>query len=106
MGLVVTLFVALAVTTVGYAAFGQGGGVAGLVFFAILLVGATLRVFKPSSLVLPIGASLRPRSLACRARHAPCVLGLLDRKAPGPAMLNLCGSACLPAGGTVQALSL
>jgi len=49
MGLVVTLFVALAVTTVGYAAFGQGGGVAGLIFFAILLVGATLRVFKPRS---------------------------------------------------------
>jgi len=49
MGLVVTFFVAIAVTAVGYAAFGQGGGVAGLVFFAILLVGATLRVFKPTS---------------------------------------------------------
>lgn len=49
MGLVVTLFLALAATTVGYAAFGQGGGVAGLVFFGILLIGATLRVFKPTA---------------------------------------------------------
>jgi hypothetical protein len=49
MGLVVTLFLALGATTVGYAAFGQGGGVAGLVFFGILLIGATLRVFKPSA---------------------------------------------------------
>ena len=49
MGLVVTLFLAIAVTAVGYAAFGQGGGVAGLIFFAILLIGATLRVFKPRS---------------------------------------------------------
>jgi hypothetical protein len=46
MGLVVSLFVALATTTVGYAAFGQGGAVAGLVFFGILLIGATLRVFR------------------------------------------------------------
>lgn len=49
MGLVVSLFLALAATTVGYAAFGQGGGVAGLIFFGILLIGATLRVFKPTS---------------------------------------------------------
>lgn len=49
MGLVVTLFLALGATTVGYAAFGQGGGVAGLVFFGILLIGATLRVFKPTA---------------------------------------------------------
>jgi hypothetical protein len=49
MGLVVTLFIALAATTVGYAAFGQGGGVAGLIFFGILLIGATLRVFKPTA---------------------------------------------------------
>lgn len=49
MGLVVTLFLALAATTVGYAAFGQGGGVAGLIFFGILLIGATLRVLKPSA---------------------------------------------------------
>jgi hypothetical protein len=49
MGLVVTLFLALAATTVGYAWLGQGGAVAGLVFFGILLIGATLRVFKPTS---------------------------------------------------------
>jgi hypothetical protein len=49
MGLVVTLFVALAVTTVGYAWLGQGGAVAGIVFFAILLIGASLRVLKPNS---------------------------------------------------------
>ncbi len=49
MGLVVTLFLALAATTVGYAAFGQGGGVAGLIFFGILLIGATLRVFRPTA---------------------------------------------------------
>ena len=49
MGLVVTLFMALGATTVGYAWLGQGGGVAGLIFFAVLLIGATIRVFKPSS---------------------------------------------------------
>ncbi|HEX6688101.1 MAG TPA: hypothetical protein VF085_05490 [Solirubrobacterales bacterium] len=49
MGLVVTLFMALAATTVGYAWLGQGGGVAGLIFFGVLLIGATLRVFKPSA---------------------------------------------------------
>jgi hypothetical protein len=49
MGLVVTLFLALAATTIGYAAFGQGGAVAGLIFLAILLIGAGVRVFKPTS---------------------------------------------------------
>jgi hypothetical protein len=48
MGLVVSLFLALAVTTVGYAWLGQGGAVAGMVFLAILLVGASIRVFKPT----------------------------------------------------------
>jgi hypothetical protein len=48
MGMVVTLFSALAATTIVYAWLGQGGGVAGLIFFGILLVGASLRVFKPS----------------------------------------------------------
>jgi len=43
MGMVVTLFLALAATTVSYA-FGQGGPVAGLVFFAVLLIGAVARV--------------------------------------------------------------
>lgn len=49
MGLVVSLFLALAATTVGYAWLGQGGGVAGLIFGAVMLIGATLRVFRPSS---------------------------------------------------------
>ena len=49
MGMIVTLFLALATTLVAYAVLGQGGGVAGLVFFGILLIGATLRVFKPTS---------------------------------------------------------
>ena len=48
MGMAITLFLALATTTVFYAVLGQGGGVAGLVFFGILLIGATLRVFKPT----------------------------------------------------------
>jgi hypothetical protein len=49
MGLVVTLFLALAATTVGYAWFGQGGAVAGMIFLAIVLIGATMRVFKPTA---------------------------------------------------------
>lgn len=49
MGLVVTLFLALAATTIGYAWLGQGGAVAGMIFLAILLIGATMRVFKPSA---------------------------------------------------------
>lgn len=49
MGLVVTLFLALAATTIGYAWLGQGGAVAGMIFLAILLIGATVRVFKPSA---------------------------------------------------------
>jgi hypothetical protein len=49
MGLVVTLFLAIAATTVGYAWFGQGGGVAGMIFLTILLIGASIRVFKPSA---------------------------------------------------------
>jgi hypothetical protein len=49
MGLVVTLFLALAATTVGYAWLGQGGAVAGMVFLAILLIGASLRALKPNA---------------------------------------------------------
>lgn len=49
MGLVVSLFLALGATTIAYAWLGQGGGVAGLIFFAILLIGATVRVFRPSA---------------------------------------------------------
>jgi hypothetical protein len=48
MGMVVSLFAALGATMIAYAWLGQGGGVAGLIFFGILLVGATLKVLKPS----------------------------------------------------------
>jgi prepilin signal peptidase PulO-like enzyme (type II secretory pathway) len=48
MGMVVTLFLGIAAMVVGYAAFGQGGPVAGLVFFGILLVGAIIRVLQPT----------------------------------------------------------
>jgi hypothetical protein len=47
MAMVVTLFLALAATTLSYA-FGQGGPVAGMVFFSVLLIGAAIRVFKPA----------------------------------------------------------
>jgi hypothetical protein len=46
MGMVVTLFLAIAATVIGYAAFGQGGGVAGLVLFGVLLIGASIRVVQ------------------------------------------------------------
>lgn len=48
MGMVISLFLALATTTVVYAVLGQGGGVSGLVFFGILLIGASIRVLRPS----------------------------------------------------------
>jgi hypothetical protein len=48
MGMVVTLFLALAAMTVSYA-FGQGGPVAGLVFFTVLLIGTVIRVVQPKS---------------------------------------------------------
>lgn len=48
MGLVVTLFLALAAALVSYA-LGQGGPVAGMVFFAVLFVGAAARVVRPQS---------------------------------------------------------
>jgi hypothetical protein len=48
MGLVVTLFLALAATTISYA-FGQGGPVAGMVFLTVLFIGAALRVLQPKS---------------------------------------------------------
>lgn len=49
MGMVVTLFLALATTAVAYSVLGQGGGVAGIIFFGILLIGASIRVFRPTS---------------------------------------------------------
>jgi ribose/xylose/arabinose/galactoside ABC-type transport system permease subunit len=46
MGMVVTLFLALAAMVIGYAAFGQGGGVAGMVFFGVLLLGGIARLLQ------------------------------------------------------------
>jgi hypothetical protein len=43
MGMIVTLFLAIAAMTISYA-FGQGGPVAGLVFFTVLLFGAAIRI--------------------------------------------------------------
>jgi hypothetical protein len=48
MGMVVTLFLGIAAMVVGYAWLGQGGPVAGLVFFGILLIGAIIRVLQPA----------------------------------------------------------
>jgi hypothetical protein len=48
MGLVVTLFLALAAMVVSYA-LGQGGPVAGLIFFTVMLIGAGIRAFQPDS---------------------------------------------------------
>jgi hypothetical protein len=48
MGLVVSLFLALGATTIVYAWLGQGGGVAGLVFLGVFLIGASIRVFRPA----------------------------------------------------------
>jgi len=48
MGIVVSLFAALGATTIVYAWLGQGGGVSGLVFFGILLAGATINAARTS----------------------------------------------------------
>jgi hypothetical protein len=48
MGLVISLFLALAAMTVSYA-FGQGGPVAGLVFLTVLFIGAVIRIAQPKS---------------------------------------------------------
>lgn len=47
MGMVVTLFLALAAMVGIYGWLGQGGGVAGLIFFGVLLVGALIRISQP-----------------------------------------------------------
>lgn len=46
MALVVALFLALCGMVVSYA-FGEGGPVAGLVFFAILMIGALVKLSAP-----------------------------------------------------------
>jgi hypothetical protein len=45
MGMVVTLFLAIAAMAISYA-LGQGGPIAGLVFFTVLFVGAAIRVVQ------------------------------------------------------------
>jgi len=46
MGMTITLFLAIAAATLSYA-FGQGGPIAGMVFFIVLLIGASARVLQP-----------------------------------------------------------
>lgn len=46
MGMVVTIFLALAAATCSYS-IGQGGPVAGLIFFTVLLIGAIIRIAAP-----------------------------------------------------------
>jgi hypothetical protein len=46
MTLVVSLFLALSAMVISYA-FGQGGPIAGLVFFGILLIGALVKLSEP-----------------------------------------------------------
>jgi hypothetical protein len=46
--MVVTLFLALGATTVIYGWLGQGGGVSGLIFFGVLLIGAVIHTFRSS----------------------------------------------------------
>ena len=48
MGMVVSLFLALAAMTVSYA-LGQGGPIAGMVFLTVLFIGAAIRVVVPKS---------------------------------------------------------
>lgn len=47
MGMVVSLFLAIAAMTVAYGWLGQGGGVAGMIFFGVLLIGALVSLAKP-----------------------------------------------------------
>ena len=48
MSMVVSLFLAITAMVIAYAALGQGGGVAGLIFFGVLLIGAIVRIAAPS----------------------------------------------------------
>jgi hypothetical protein len=49
MSMVVSLFLAITAMVIGYAAFGQGGGVAGMIFFGVLLIGAVVRLVQPKA---------------------------------------------------------
>lgn len=47
MGMVVTLFLALGAMVTVYGWLGQGGGVSGLIFFGVLLLGAIMKIVQP-----------------------------------------------------------
>jgi hypothetical protein len=47
--MVVSLFLALAAMVIAYGWLGQGGAVAALIFFGVLLIGAVMRVLQPRS---------------------------------------------------------
>ena len=49
MGMVVSLFLALAAMVIVYAWLGQGGAVSGLIVFGVLLGGVLIKVISPSS---------------------------------------------------------
>ena len=49
MKMTVTFFLALAATMIIYAWLGQGGGVSGLIFFGILLIGGIITAFGPKA---------------------------------------------------------
>ena len=49
MGTVVSFFLALGAVVVAYGWLGQGGGVAGLIFFGVLLIGVIINFVKPKS---------------------------------------------------------
>ena len=49
MGMVVSLFLALAAMVIVYAWLGQGGAVSGLILFGVLLGGVLIKVLSPSS---------------------------------------------------------
>lgn len=55
MFLAVWTFLAIAVTTIIYAWLGQGGGVAGLVFFGVMLIGVIVNMA-----LAPSRSSLEP----------------------------------------------
>lgn len=49
MKMTVTFFLAIAATLIIYAWLGQGGGVSGLIFFGILLIGGIITAFSPKA---------------------------------------------------------
>jgi hypothetical protein len=49
MKMTVTLFLAIATMVIIYGWLGQGGGVAGLIFFGVLLIGGIITAYSPQS---------------------------------------------------------